>query len=298
MNRREFLGTAAALMGARWSRAFTGKELHNIGVQLYTIRGAMRQDFEGSLNRVASIGYKEVELAGFAQDSNGAVTYWSQTPQAVREALRRYGLVSPSTHVSLKSLEPDSMPRVIEASRTIGNRYIVMPWIDETDRRQPDIWERIAEIFNGAGEACREAGMQFAYHNHWFEFLPVNGKLPYDVLLERCDAELVKMQLDLCWIRVAGSDPVEYFNRYPDRFPLVHVKDIKKLPEVTAGGSQNFGDTLEDMTEVGDGIIDWENLFAQADKAGIQHYIVEHDNPTQPFESITRSYEYLEKLRF
>jgi sugar phosphate isomerase/epimerase len=176
-------------------------------------------------------------------------------------------------------------------------KYIVCPWIPEDIRKNPDIWKQAAEKFNRCGELTKKAGMQFAYHNHWFEFLPVNGKLPYDELLKLCDAKLVKMEMDLCWITAAGGDPLKYFNLYPGRFPLVHVKDLKKIPKVTEGGSQNFGDTV-DLTAVGDGIIDWKKIFVQSDKAGIKHYIVEHDKPENPFESITRSYEYLTKLRW
>jgi sugar phosphate isomerase/epimerase len=299
MDRRTFLGTiaGAALLGNRTICASGERTIGNIGLQLYTIRDFMQQDFDGSLAKVAKIGYKEVELAGFAQTDSGAVTYWSHTPQQVRSALTRNGLTSPSTHVSFESLDPARFPRVLEASSVIGNRYIVMPWIEEKERKPPDIWNRAADVFNRAGEACRKAGIQFAYHNHWFEFLPVNGKLPYDFLLENCDPNLVKMQLDLCWIYVAGGDPVKYFNRYPGRFPLVHVKDIKKFPPVAAGGAQNFGDSLADMTDVGGGIINWNLVLSYWQKAGIQHYIVEHDKPTKPFESITNSYAYLSKLR-
>jgi sugar phosphate isomerase/epimerase len=107
----------------------------------------------------------------------------------------------------------------------------------------------------------------------------------------------VKMELDLCWITAAGGDPVKYFNQYPGRFPLVHVKDLKTMPHITAGGAQNYGDTV-DLTEVGSGLIDWKKLFAQSGKAGIKHYIVEHDHPKQPFDSIATSYTYLNKLRW
>src|SRR5262249_28655011 len=131
----------------------------------------------------------------------------------------------------------------------------------------------------------------------WFEFLPTNGVLPYDALLKECDANLVKMELDLCWITAAGADPIKYFNANPGRFPLVHVKDLKKLPAVSSGGAQNFGDTV-DLTEVGSGLVDWKSLFAHADKAGIKYYIVEHDHPKDAFASIATSHEYLEKLRF
>jgi len=194
-------------------------------------------------------------------------------------------------------LAPDKWPGQLESAKVIGQSYIVNPWIPEEARKTDDDWKRAAETFNRAGEESKKAGIQFAYHNHWFEFLPVNGKLPYDTLLELCDKNLVKMELDLCWITVAGADPLKYFDRYPGRFPLVHVKDVKTLPKITTGGPQNFGDTV-DLTEVGSGIIDWKRIFAQSEKAGIKHYIVEHDRPTAPFDSIKTSYEYLRQLRW
>jgi sugar phosphate isomerase/epimerase len=299
MDRRTFLGTVAgaALLNNRAARAFGERTIGNLGVQLYTIRDFMQQDFEGSLAKVSEIDTKKL---------NWPVSLKLPLAQSLTGLIRLNGssarfdamdFTSPSTHVSFDCLNSANFPKVLEASRLIGNRYIVMPWIEEKDRKQSDIWKRASDAFNRAGEACSKAGIQFAYHNHWFEFLPVNGKLPYDFLLESCDPDLVKMQLDLCWIFVAGGDPVKYFNRYPGRFPLVHVKDIKKFPPVAAGGAQNFGDSLADMTDVGSGIIDWPGVLSYWEKAGIRHYIVEHDKPMKPFESITNSYTYLSKLR-
>jgi sugar phosphate isomerase/epimerase len=300
MDRRAFLGTvtAATLLSNRLTWALADHKIDKIGVQLYTVRFAMKQDFEGSLAKVAAIGYKEAELAEFAQAADGTVTYFGRSPADMRAALDRHGLTSPSTHVKYSSLSPENFPKVIEASHVLGNEYIVMPWIEEVDRKQPDIWKKASAVFNRAGEACKKAGIQFAYHNHWFEFLPVNGKRPYDVLLEETDPKLVKMEMDVCWITVAGGDPLAYFNRYPGRFPLVHAKDTKAIPSMSAAGAQNFGDTFADMADVGSGIIDWKKIFAQSDKAGIKHYFVEYDKPKAPFESIANSYEYLEKLRF
>ncbi len=298
MDRRSFLGTvtAATLLSSRLSFA-AEHEIKSIGVQLYTVRDAMQQDFDGTVAKVAGIGYKEVELAGFDQAADGAVTYWGKQAPDVRASFDRHGLVSPSTHVKYSSLTPENFPKVIESSKTIGNTYIVMPWIEEADRKQPDIWKKAAAVFNRAGEESKKAGIQFAYHNHWFEFLPVDGKLPYDELLAESDPNLVKMELDLCWITTAGKDPITYFNKYPGRFPLVHVKDIKTLPKVGEGGSQTFGDTA-DLAPVGSGIIDWKNIFSHDQKAGIKHYFVEHDKPEMPLESIASSYAYLKKLRF
>jgi sugar phosphate isomerase/epimerase len=246
----------------------------------------MKGDFDATIAKVASIGYKEVEFAG----------YFGRTGQQVRAVCDKNGLAPIATHVQYDELD-DKFPSVIETSKAIGLKYIVCPWIPEELRKSPDIWKKASEKFNHCGEQSKKAGMQFAYHNHWFEFLPVDGKLPYDALLKECDPNLVKMEMDLCWITAAGGDPLKYFNEYPGRFPLVHVKDLKKLPVITAGGSQNFGDTV-DLTAVGSGIIDWKRIFAQSGKAGIKHYIVEHDKPEDPYDSITKSYEYLNKLRW
>jgi sugar phosphate isomerase/epimerase len=300
MNRRTFLETASAVTAAtllsRLGWAAAEHKAENIGVQLYTVRDAIAKDFDGSLAKVAAVGYKEVELAGFSFD-NGEVHYFGKTPKELRAALDHHGLAAPSTHVNYKYLSPETFPKILEASKVLGHQYIVNPWVEEESRNQPDGWKRVAETFNRVGEECRKAGFQFAYHNHWFEFLPVDGVLPYDLLLKQSDPKLVKMELDLCWITAAGADPVKYFNLYPGRFPLVHVKDLKKIPPISTGGAQNFGDTV-DLTEVGSGIIDWKRIFAHSDKAGIKIYIVEHDHPTAPFESIKTSYEYLSKLRW
>ena len=292
LNRRAFLGSAATLTAAtlfanKISWAAGDHKITHLGVQLYSVRDAMKADFDGTLAKVAAIGYKEVEFAG----------YFDHSPKDVRAALDSHGLTSPSCHVPYDVLG-DKWPAQIESAKTIGQSYIVCPWVSEEMRKQPDVWKVVSDTFNRAGEASHKAGIQFAYHNHWFEFLPVDGKLPYDELLKNCDPKLVKMELDLCWITVAGADPVKYFQRYPGRFPLVHVKDMKKLPPISQSGGQDFGDSMKDMTEVGGGIIDWKRIFAHSEEAGIKHYIVEHDKAADPFGSIRGSYEYLEKLRW
>jgi sugar phosphate isomerase/epimerase len=291
MNRRTFLETAstvtaATLLTSRLGWAAGDHKINKVGVQLYTVRDLMKDDFDGTIAKVAQIGYKEVEFAG----------YFGRTGQQVRAACDKNGLAAISTHVQYDELD-DKFPAVVETSKAIGLEYIVCPWIPEELRKSPDIWKQAAAKFNHCGELSKKAGMQFAYHNHWFEFLPVDGKLPYDQLLKECDGNLVKMEMDLCWITAAGGDPLKYFSLYPGRFPLVHVKDLKTLPKITAGGAQNYGDTV-DLTEVGSGIIDWKRIFAQSEKAGIKHYIVEHDHPKQPFDSIAKSYDYLNKLRW
>ncbi len=285
VNRRAFLGTLAA--AALASRRAGAASIERVGMQLYTVRAEIAKDFSGTLARVAAIGYKEVEFAG----------YFNRKPEEVRDALKAHGLTAPAAHVDYASLAPDTLPAVIEAARTIGHTFLVNPWLDPALRSQPDIWPRVAETYNRAGEATRRAGIQFAFHNHNFEFAPVNGRLPYDILLETCDPALVKMELDLFWIAAAEKDPLDYFKRHPGRFPLVHVKGLSKA--TPGGAAAPTGDLLPAITDVGrNDVIDWKKIFAQASQAGIRHYFVEHDVSKAPFDSLAASYAYLRDLRF
>ncbi len=224
VNRRTFLGGLAAGAVAapavvRAAMQTGGRRIEKIGLQLYTVRDEMQKDFEGTIAKVAAIGYRELEFAG----------YFNQSPANVRAILDRHGLTSPSTHVDYASLDADKWSAVVEASHTIGHAFIVMPWFDDATRAQPDIWKKAAEKFNRAAAVSKKAGIQFAYHNHNFEFAGVDGKRPYDVLLAECDPSLVKFEMDLCWITAAGQDPLAYFHKYPGRFPMVHAKDSEAL---------------------------------------------------------------------
>jgi len=280
-----FLGSLAG--GWLAATRLRAASIPKIGVQLYTVRTELEKDFEGTLARIAQIGYKEVEFAG----------YFNHTPAQVRAVLAKNGLTSPSAHIDYASLAPDKLPAAIDAARTIGHKFLVNPWLDETMRKQPNVWKTVAETYNRAGALCRKAGIQFAYHNHNFEFVAVDGRLPYDLLLESCDPRLVQMEMDLCWITAAGRDPLEYFRKYPGRFSMVHVKGLAKVP--ATGAATPIDKVLPDVVDVGHGdVIDWKKIFAQAKQAGIKHYFVEHDVPKAPFDSLKNSYDYLKALQF
>ena len=304
MNRRSFIGTSiAATIAASAKPSWAAERTHHIdkvGIQLYTVREAMKTDFEGTIAKVAATGYKEVEFAGIFAENAG---YFGRSPKDVRAILDKNGLAAPSCHAGYDVLEK-KWPEALEATHVVGHTYIVCPWIDEKQRKDPDGWKRAAELFNKAGEASKKAGVQFSYHNHSFEFDPaesLGGKHPYDFLLAQTDPKLVAMELDLCWINVAGKDPIAYFDKHPGRFPLVHVKDWIKDPNATdtykgaTGSSVKIGGRLAD---VGQGSIDWKNIFAHSAKAGIKHYFVENDEPKSVFDDIKISYDYLAKLQF
>jgi sugar phosphate isomerase/epimerase len=280
MDRRRFVASigGAAIM-SRLSWAASERRIEKIGLELYTVRYALRKDFEGTLARVAKIGYQEVEFAGYFDD----LSQLNPAPKRTRQILEGDGLVAPSSHVAYTALRPENWPRVLEAAGILGHHYIVNPSIDRALAKTVDGWKKAAETFNRAGRESLGSGIQLAYHNHVEEFQPIDGQLPYDILLSECDPKLLKMEIDLGWAHHAGADPLKYFARYPGRFPLVHVKDF---------------DQNRTMTDVGKGVIDWRAIFAKADLAGIQHYFVEHDEPKSPFESIQTSYQYLRDLRF
>jgi sugar phosphate isomerase/epimerase len=249
------------------------RKLDRIGVQLYSVRKEMEKDFEGTLAKVAATGYTEVEFAG----------YFGKKPADVRAILERHGLSAPAAHVGLGTA--DEWRAALDAAQVIGHRYLVVAWIPAEARRTIDDCKRVAASFNRSGEAAQTAGIQFGYHNHDFEFVPVEGRMPFDLLLAETDPKLVQFEMDLYWITKGGQDPLAYFARYPGRFPMVHVKDSMGPPE-------------HKMVDVGAGSIDFRKIFARREQAGIRHYFVEHDQPRDPFASIRASYEYLRRLEF
>ncbi len=267
MNRRTFIGTSiAATLAAAAKPAWAADTAHSVGrfaaphgidrvgLQLYTVRAAMKTDFEGTIAKVAAIGYKEVEFAG----------YFEHAPKDIRAILDKNGLSSPSCHAGYDVVEK-KWPEALEAAKIVGHSYIICPWIDEKQRAKPGGWKRAADLFNRAGEASQKAGIQFGYHNHSFEFdsaLSLDGKLPYDFLLAETDPKFV-------------ATPSAY--------------------QGAMGQSVKFGGH---MADVGQGSIDWKNLFAHSEKAGIQHYFVENDEPKSAFDDIKISYDYLHNLQF
>jgi sugar phosphate isomerase/epimerase len=295
MNRRNFLGTmagatAASVLAGKLSWAAEPHKIHNVGIQCYTVRDLLKQDFEGTMAKLASFGYKEVEL-GFYTEKPG---------KEIRSILDHHGLVSPSAGHYYKDMV-EKWPALAERCHAIGHRYLVIPSVDDEFFQQPDPYKRAAESFTKTAAIAKNDGIQMTFHCHWREFVPdASGKRPYDILLEESDPHLLLMEMDLGWTNIGHADPLDYFAKYPGRFPLVHVKDFKRIPSqaVVYGGHFDGDDVIPDMTEVGRGVIDWKRIFAHSEQAGIKHYFVEHDKPQDPLEFSRVSCEYLAKLRF
>ncbi len=243
-----------------------------LGVQLHTVRHVLAADVAGTLGALRRMGYDEVEFAGLP----GA------DPHEVRAILDDVGLTAPAAHVGLDALQSD-LGAHLEVADLLGHRFLVVPGLPEALRASLDGYCRTAEALNALGERTRAAGVRLAYHNHSDEFEPFEaGRSGYDVLLDETDPTLVSMELDVFWAVHAGHDPVDWLSRFPGRFPLLHVKDR------TAAG---------EMTDVGAGEIDFARILACAAQAGLEHVVVEHDEPADALASVCDSYAALVRLR-
>ena len=280
--RREFLAAGAcALVPLRWLPDSLApwlprtSKLDRIGIQLYTVRRELAKDVEGTLARLAQIGYREVEFAG----------YPAGTAASLRKILDRLRLQAPSSHVGLQALRTE-WERTLEPAAMLGQRYVVVAFVGVGERSNVDDWKRVAASLNRAGETARKFGLQLGYHNHDVEFPLLDGVVPYDLLLEETDPRLVCFEMDLYWITKGGQDPLPYFAKWPGRFPMVHIKDMDATP-------QKF------FADVGKGTIDFKRILRLAGQAGIRHYFYEQDEtPGSPFDSAKASYQYLRSLTF
>jgi sugar phosphate isomerase/epimerase len=286
LNRRTFLfelgviGVGASAMSACagiFSRGGATSRANHIGLQLYTVRDLLEKDFEGTLERVAQIGYTNVEFAG----------YYNRTPDQVRALLDRLKLVSTSTHIGAQLMRQDAAAQ-IRSAKVIGQEYITIPSYP-FGKGGVDAWKQGAAEFNRWGALCRDAGLRLAYHNHSAEFAKLDGgPTGYDVLLRETDRALVDFELDLYWTVYAEQDPVALFARFPGRFAMWHVKDLQ-LTQGTKG-----------MAPVGRGTLDFKNIFAHASESGMKHFFVEHDTaasfPGGSLASIEASYTNLRQI--
>lgn len=247
------------------------KLLRRIGMQLYTVREEAKANLLMTLARVARIGYREVEFAG----------YFGNNLKKIKATLDQNHLIAPSAHYSLEDLRKDFV-KTIEQAAALGHRYLIFAWVPK-EERTPDGYRAIADDLNRGGGLAASHGMKVGYHNYSYDFDLVGGERPYDLLLARTDPKTVAMEMDIYWIISGGGDPLEYFAKYPGRFELLHIKDM-------------LGDAKHTMVDVGDGFVNWRKIITTAKRQGAQHFFVEHDEATDPFLTLQRSFNYLNRL--
>lgn len=289
-NRRNFLKVSAAgTLGilalsplACVSGAATDRKSFGVGLQLYTIRDAMAADVLGTLQKVSDLGYKNLELADYA---NGK--FYGYEPTEFRKIVNDMGMdiISSHTSVEAEGITSESAKKMANDHAILGVKYCVQPWIEEVDRNI-ESYKRMIGDWNEVGKIMKSTGIQFGYHNHNFEFANINGVVPYyDIFMPEMDADLITMELDMYWATKAGQDPVEMFNKYPGRFQLFHFKDM-------AEKSAPFYEVIkDDITSVGAGLIDFKRIYKAREIAGMKYLFVEDDNQGngKPFEAIETS---------
>ncbi|MES1199336.1 MAG: sugar phosphate isomerase/epimerase [Pseudomonadota bacterium] len=259
------LSFAACAPGSASSAARTDRK---VGIQLYTVRAQMQQDMRGTLQQIRTIGYDEVEFAG----------YFNNSPRQVKQMLAEIGLSAPSAHVA-RDLLRDHALQTLEAAAEIGHKWIVFPWMPP-EERTPDQFRAWADVCNRFGEQARAYNIGLAYHNHDFEFQTVDGHRLYDILLERTDPALVHFETDLYWLKKGGVDILPFLTEHHARVSMCHVKDM---------------DRDGNMADVGAGTIDFVEIFR---RIPFEHYFVERDDAPDPIASATASYGATRRLLY
>jgi sugar phosphate isomerase/epimerase len=273
--RRDFLRRSALVAAAmpllRSDMMGSVRPAKKTGLALYTIRDLMGKDPSAALAEAAAIGYDWVEAADHRERK-----FYGLSPKEFGKLVKKTGMEAVSSHSQIR---PENHEQMIEDAAEAGMKYIMLPSLPQEWSSSLDGYQRAADFFNKAGERSKKAGITFGFHNHQIEFKEINGRIPYDLLLENTDPKLVTFELDIAWITAAGMDPVTYFRKYPGRFGVWHMKDL--TPEKL------------DAT-LGEGIIDFKPILAEAKTSGMKYWFVEQDHcrTHTPLESITISRNY------
>jgi sugar phosphate isomerase/epimerase len=256
-----------------------------LAIQVYTIRNAISENPEKAFERIAELGFKDLEIYGydgtfFGKNKNEFQAILKNTGLKVISSHHQTGVINQEKETLLSNLE-----KTVEDLDFIGAKYLVCSYL-LPEERTIEKYKKLPDLLNKSGEITARSGIQFAYHNHDFEFEKFDEEqLIYDFILKNTSPNLVKMELDLYWITKAGLDAVEYFNNYPGRFPLWHVKDMRK-------------DT-KDFAEVGNGTIDFENIFKARKKAGLEYWFLEQDSSDNDiFDSLLISKKYIDSNHY
>jgi len=273
--RREFLkvtglAVAGTLLLPKLSKSIAPKKARDVGVQLYTVRKEMIEDPIDTLKKLSAIGFRELESARSEKGN-----YYGLAPKEIKKIAGDLGMKIRSGHIHVDK----DWNKSIEQATETGQQYLISAVLP-SQGQTVEHYQASAEEFNKLAEQCKKANLSFGYHNHETEFETVNGQVLYDILLDRCDPALVNMEMDLGWVVAAGHDPIKYFDKYPGRFPLWHLKDVDLA--------------LKKSVEFGKGKVDILGLLKQAPKAGLKYFFVEQeDYAVNAFESMQYDFTYL-----
>ena len=319
MEKRDFLKNTVAvviscsLFPGKAIGSFASKSLTSIGVQLFSLPKLLEKDFGSGIEMLSKMGYKEVELYGpFPFSANSvkegwkAITpnlgfsgsgYFGHTPQEIKSILADNGIRATSIHTDMVTLQTN-MEEIGEASDILGFQYVGIPAIPQEKRMTLDGYRSVAEEFNKIGEQAKKIGLKFSYHNHGYGLQEMDGDIPLNLILNQTDAGLVFFEMDIYWTTAGGADPIAYLEAYPNRYHLMHIKDMKEKVRFSRdGGNPNqWIELFPYMTTAGDGIFDLQSIITAGKKAGVKHFFVEQDMVQQPEIALKKSIDYLDNL--
>ncbi len=262
-----------------------GKSYHGpTGLQLYSLRNVFaKRGVPATLDQVKKWGFKYVEVAGL----------YDLTPEQFKKELDQRGLIPIGRHFPYDQLR-DDIDGVIRTAKALGLSYVGCPWIPHKGAFDEAECRAAATVFNRAGKALAKHGMKFYYHNHGYEFVPYKNGTLFDLLVAETDPRYVYFQMDVLWTIFPGQDPVKLLEKYPQRWLLMHLKDLRK--GVPTGSLSGHTDLTNDVV-LGTGQVDWPALFRASQKIGIKYYFIEDESPS-PLKQIPQSLRFLEQLRF
>ncbi len=279
-NRREFIRNGSLITaGTILLPSFVLKKSKmKPGLQVYSVRNQLTENFEETMKQVSKVGYKYIE--GYGLDTDGMFLK-NINASHYANVIKDLGMELKSTHCSYCSA--DKAVKMVDAAKETGMDYLIIPSIPGKLRETLDQWKEIAENFNKLGEICNNVGLKFAYHNHSFEFQKIDGVIPQELLIESTDADLVAFEADLFWVTNGGYDPVKLIEKYPDRIKLFHVKDATADMEETT---------------VGSGIINFEEIFNAGKNHALEYYFIEDERSDNPYKNIKADYDYISNKNY
>lgn len=245
-----------------------------IGIGLFTVRDRMARDPLGTLKILAKIGFQEVEFS--------ALGYYDYAPCEMKKILSDLGLVAPSRLVRLPHIR-DHLNETLDMAADAGHKYVVLAYLNKNERTTLDQYKSYVDLFSHVGQEANKRDLRFGYHNHAYEFSPMEGIIPYDMLLDQVADNLMTLTMDFYHISKAGKDPLDYFRKYPGRFSQWHIKDRG---------------VNGDMVDAGTGLVDFPAAFAMADIAGLRHIYMEDRRQRNTLSRAKNTFAYLKKVAF
>ncbi|TVP97614.1 MAG: sugar phosphate isomerase/epimerase [Balneolaceae bacterium] len=320
MNRRDFLRQTASLTAAcsilpgfAYAKKSSGKLLKSIGIQLFSLPKMLEHDFRKAIEMLAGMGYREIELYGpYPFSAESAKAGWEAvTPQLgfsgsgffghsildIKTILNDFEIRVTSIHTDLETLQT-RMPQLQEAAEILGFKYACIPYIPENLRSTLDEYKRTAELFNIIGEEAINSGIRFGYHNHGYGLQEKNGQIPFQIILDETDSGNVFFELDIFWTVAGGANPADYLQSYPERFKLMHIKDMKELVRFAGDGGSpaEWISLFPYMTTAGNGVLDLQGIIEAGLDAGVEHFFVEQDMVENPETALKMSIDHLKAL--